>query len=108
MPWKATRPMDERIKFISHFLEGELSMAALCREYGISRKTGYKLVHRYLTDPVNSLSDRSRAPHHHPNAVTDEIVDAIVSARRLHPTWGPKKLRTWLQHGCPTSRKAGL
>ncbi len=97
MPWKATCPMKERMRFISHYLEGELSMSGLCREFGISRKTGYKLVRRYREDSVDGLKDRSRAPHHHPNAVSDRLVDQIVLARRQHPTWGPKKLRAWLQ-----------
>jgi transposase InsO family protein len=89
--------MEERIKFIGHYLEGELSMAALCREYGISRKTGYKLIGRFFEDPVDGLKDRSRAPHHHPNAVSALTEEAIVSARCRHPTWGPKKLRAWLE-----------
>jgi putative transposase len=96
VPWKETCPMKERIKFISHYLEGELSMSALCREFGISRKTGYKLVQRFMEDPADGLKDRSRAPHHHPNAVFGVLVEAIVSARRRHPTWGPKKLQAWL------------
>ena len=97
MPWKETCPMEERIKFISHYLEGELSMAALCREFGISRKTGYKLIRRFIEDPVTGLQDRSRAPHNHPNGVSDMTAEAIVAARRRHPTWGPKKLRAWLE-----------
>jgi transposase InsO family protein len=96
--------MEERIKFISHYLEGELSMAALCREFGISRKTGYKLVRRFTDDPVTGLQDRSRAPRHHPNAVASITAEAIVLARRRHPTWGPKKLRAWLRRKEP-SRK---
>ncbi len=102
MPWKVTCPMEERLRFISHYLKSELSMAVLCREFGISRKTGYKLVRRYREESVDGLKDRSRAPHHHPNAVTDEIVDAIVSARRLHPTWGPKKLLALLKRSDPS------
>lgn len=97
MPWKETCPMEERIKFISHYLEGELSMAALCREFGISRKTGYKLVGRFVEEYVDGLKDRSRAPHHHPNTVSALTEVLVVSARRRHPTWGPKKLRAWLE-----------
>jgi len=97
MPWKETCAMEERIKFISHYLDGELSLAALCREFGISRKTGYKLVRRFIEASVDGLKDRSRAPHHHPNTVSGLIEELIVSARRRHPTWGPKKLRAWLK-----------
>jgi len=96
MPWKETCSMEERIKFIGHYLEGEHSMAGLCRAFGISRKTGYKLVRRFIEDPVDGLKDRSRAPSRHPNAVDPAVVDAVVAARYRHPTWGPKKLRAWL------------
>ena len=94
--------MEERIKFISHYLEGELSMSALCREFGISRKTGYKLVGRFIENQLEGLKDRSRAPHHHPNAVSGSIEDSIVAARRCHQTWGPKKLRAWLARTEPS------
>ena len=97
MPWKETCPMEERIKFISYYLEGELSMAALCRAFGISRKTGYKLVGRFVEEQLDGLKDHSRAPHRHPQAVSVEMAEAVVCARRRHPTWGPKKLRAWLE-----------
>ncbi len=97
MPWKETCPMDERMKFIGFHLQHEWSMATLCREFGISRKTGYKLVRRYDEEGSAGLEDQSRAPHHHPNAVSSVVEQAVVSARSAHPTWGPKKLRAWLQ-----------
>lgn len=81
MPWKETFVMDERLKFIGEYLKQERSMSALCFEFNISRKTGYKLVHRYLLEGALGLYDRSRAPHHHPHAVSDEIVMAIVRLR---------------------------
>ena len=101
MPWKETCPIDERMKFMGLYLQHEWSMAALCREFGISRKTGYKLVRRCIEQGPAGLEDQSRAPHHHPNAVSAAIERAIVSARREHPTWGPKKLRAWLQRHRP-------
>ena len=104
MPWKETCPMQERIKFISDYLEGELSMSALCREFGISRKTGYKLVRRFIEHQLDGLKDRSRAPHKHPNAVSKSAEAAIVAARRRHRTWGPKKLRVWLERTEPSVR----
>ena len=96
MPWKETCPMDERVKFIGMYLEGELSMVELCRQFGVERKTGYKWVHRYEQGGPAGLVDRSRAPHHHPNAVVREIEDAIVTLRGRRPRWGPKKLRVKL------------
>lgn len=102
MSWKETCPMKERIKFVLTYLENELSMAALCREFHISRKTGYKMVRRYIESDFEGLKDRSRAPHNHPNAVSERVETAVVAARRDHPTWGPKKLRAWLERHAPS------
>jgi putative transposase len=104
VPWKETCAMEERIRFISHYLEGELSMSELCREFNISRKTGYKLVRRFTEDQYDGLKDRSRAPHHHPNAVSQSVEEAVVAARHRHRTWGPKKLRVWLQRTEPSMK----
>jgi transposase InsO family protein len=79
-------------------------MAALCREFGISRKTGYKLVSRFIESGLDGLRDRSRAPYHHPNAVAADVEQAVVVARRQHPTWGPRKLRAWLSRHEPDVR----
>ena len=104
MPWKETCTMDQRMKFLFHYLEHEWPMAALCREFGISRKTGYKLISRYIESGLDGLHDRSRAPHHHPNAVADEVECSIIATRHQHPTWGPRKLRTWLNRYKPDLR----
>src|ERR1700682_4244129 len=44
MAWKETHVMDERMKFVADWLSGEVSLAELCRWYGVSRKTGYKFI----------------------------------------------------------------
>ena len=59
MPWKTCSAMDERVRFIARLLEGE-SMSELCREAGISRKTGYKILNRYKEEGLTAISDRSR------------------------------------------------
>ena len=97
MPWKVTCPMQERMKFVTYYLDNELSLSALCREFGISRKTGYKIINRFLEEGLDGLRDRSRACHHHPNAVSASVREAVVATRVSHPSWGPKKLRAWLQ-----------
>ncbi len=96
MPWKETCPMDQRLQFIGLYLGHEYSMAALCRQFGISRKTGYKLVERYIQEGVHGLLNRSRAPGHHPNRVSPTIEQFIVATRSRFPLWGPRKLRAWL------------
>ena len=61
MPWKETCPMNERVKFIGLWLQDESSLAALCRDFGISRKTGYKWVERFTAEDLHGLENRSRA-----------------------------------------------
>lgn len=100
MPWMETRVSDQRMKFIAqHELEDE-SMAALCRAYGIARKTGYKWLARWLADGPMGLTDRSRAPHHHPNQVPAWQVEAILAMRDRYG-WGPRKLRVLLAREHP-------
>ena len=91
MPWQETCVVDERLKFIGKYLRQEVSMASLCREFNISRKTGYNLVHRYLLEGPLGLYDRSRAPRHHPQAVSEDIVSVIVNLRSEHSRWGSRK-----------------
>ena len=101
MPWTETCIMDQRVKFISEVLEGNYSMADLCRAYGISRKTGYKWLGRYdLGGPVE-LCDRSCAPVNHPNALSDQIVNSILSIKKRFSKWGPAKIRVRLEKENP-------
>ncbi len=92
MPWRETSPMDQRLQFISDYLRNAWSMTELCERYEISRTTGYKWFGRYENEGPLGLLDRSRRPHHSPNAAPPGVVDALISARRRHPHWGPKKL----------------
>ena len=96
MVWRETSPIQERIRFARDFQSGLYVMTELCDRYGVSRKTGYKWLERFDAEGAVGLSDRSRAPHACPHRMPDEIRDALLAARRLHPTWGPKKLLAWL------------
>jgi putative transposase len=93
MPWTETCAMEERVKFVMEWLEGTWSKTELCRFYGISRPTGDKWLTRYAEIGVEGLRDRSRAPQHHPNGVSEETEAAIVALRQARMHWGPKKLR---------------
>ena len=68
MPWNECKPMDERLRFVARLLDGE-KMAVVCREFGISRKTGYKLFNRYQEYGIRGLEDRARSPYRHPQQV---------------------------------------
>lgn len=101
MPWSETCPMEERAKFVLEALEGWTSMTELCARYGISRRVGYKWLHRYEEKGLAGLADRSRAPRRQAAATAPEIVGEIVALRSKHPTWGPRKLRAWLDRERP-------
>ena len=93
--------MDEKLSFVLAYLRGEWSMSALCEEWGISRKTGYKWVSRYRADGLEGLVERSRAPRRHARAMAPEVVEAIIELRRGRPHWGPRKLRAVLMAARP-------
>lgn len=101
MPWSATSPMDQRTLFISDFLREILSVTELCQLYGISRKTAYKWIDRYLRAGPAGLEERSRRPLLSPNITAPDIVAAILEARHRHPSWGGKKLLTIVQKRNP-------
>jgi len=92
MPWKETHALSERTRFIAKWLEQELTMAELCRMFGVSRKTGYKWLRRVLEDGEAGLRERSCAPHHSPNRMAPWVADKILNLRGQKPTWGPRKL----------------
>jgi transposase InsO family protein len=101
MPWKETCAMNERLGFVLEVECGERTVSELCRVFGISRKTGYKWLERYREHGEASLEERSRAPHHHPNVMSEETATQIVRVRRAHPDWGPEKLLDWLSRRKP-------
>ncbi len=84
--------MDERLKFVARLLDGE-KVAVLCREFGISRKTGYKLINRYNDSGLEGLTDRSRRPYRHANQLPFQIEKLIVRAKKDKPRWGAPKIR---------------
>jgi putative transposase len=86
MPWSQTTPMDQKTQFIADYLRQPLSMSELCELYAISRKTGYKLIDRYLKLGPAGLEERSRKPGSHPNETPAQVVQAIVEARQRHPS----------------------
>ncbi len=92
MPWKECKPMDERLRFVARLLEGE-KMASLCREFGISRVTGYKIFNRYRECGVDALFDRSRRPYRQANRLPYQVESCILGIKHEHASWGAPKVR---------------
>lgn len=84
--------MDERLKFVARVLDGE-KIAVLCREFGISRKTGHKIISRYHDCGLDGLTDRSRRPYRHANQLPFQIEKLIVRTKQDKPHWGAPKIR---------------
>jgi transposase InsO family protein len=95
MPWRECSAMEERLRFVARVLDGE-GMSAVCREFGISRKTGYKIFNRYKDDGLDALTDRSRRPVRYANQLPDQIERAIVRLKKDKPHWGARKIRELL------------
>lgn len=95
MPWKESSVMNERLRFIARLLEGE-AMTDLCVEFGISRKTGYKIYGRYKQSGAEALTDRSRRPCRYANQLPPPLEAQIVGLKKDKPHWGARKIRELL------------
>jgi len=97
MAWLKVDPMEQRVQFVLKAKQKIESMAALCRQFGISRKTGYKWRHRFRTHGLAGLRDAPRRPHRCPRQTSAVWVRRIVQLHCQYPHWGSKKLRVLLQ-----------
>jgi len=104
MPWKERTIVEERMRFVLRLKDGE-SMASLCREFGISRVTGYKIYERYEECGLEGLTDRAKRPYRHANQLPPQVEAMIVAARRERPTWGARKIRERLLRKLPSEVK---
>lgn len=96
MPWKEVTPMDEKILFLADYLRKSYSFSQLCRDYGISRKTGYKWVGRYAEQGADGLEERSRKPHRSGQETPYAIQQAVLKLRDQRDPPGPKKIQALL------------
>jgi transposase InsO family protein len=101
MPWKECNRMDERLRFVGRLLDGE-NMTAVCRDFGISRKTGYKIFQRYKDCGLGGLEDRSRRPIRQANRVPFQVERTILQIKRDRPSWGAPKIREKLLRQYPS------
>ena len=101
MPWKTVTPMEEIQRFVLLAQTDRFTLTDLCEQFRISRKTAYKYLERYATGGLKALAPRSHRPHRCPQCTDAAIEALILQERRLHRTWGPKKLQDLLEknHG---------
>lgn len=101
MAWKNVTPMEEIIRFVMLAQSARFTVTELCEQFGISRKTGYKHLARYAAGGLKGLATRSHRPHEFPQRTDAAVEGLILADRRLHRTWGPKKLHKVLEvkHG---------
>ena len=90
MPWQECSKVDERLKFVARLLDGE-KMAVLCREFDISRKTGYKIYSRYKECGLEGLTDRCRRPYRQANSCPSRSRRLIVQLKKEHPAGVPRR-----------------
>ena len=101
MPWRMEKPMDQKIRMISYWLEGTYSISELALQFGVSRKTLHKWINRYIEEGVRGLEELSRAPHRHPNITESSQIERIINYKLKHRPWGPKKIIDCLQRLYP-------
>lgn len=96
--------MEQRLQFVADALSDRYTMSELCARYGVSRRIGYKWLARFAAEGRRGLVDRSRAPHHCPHAIRDELAEWICALRQEHPFWGARKLLAVLKRRHPRVR----
>ena len=104
MPWRPSSVEEERLRFVARLLDGE-AMTEVCREFGISRKTGYKIFDRYKEQGLEALSDRSRRPVRYANQLPHQLESLIVRLKSEKPHWGARKIRERLLRRLPSEVK---
>lgn len=96
MSWQEIRAESEKLKFIGDWLKEEFNFSDLCKRYGVSRKTGYKLINRYKEEGERALIPRTHACHNHPHATSLAKQERLIALKYRYPKWGPEKLKDWL------------
>lgn len=100
MAWRTESVMDQRVEFVLRAKEGEEPLAELCREYGVSRPTGYLWLNRYQqVGSVSGLAERSRRPAHSPQRTAVEIETAVLAVRDKTGWGGPKIAKVLARQG---------
>src|ERR1044071_1226515 len=104
MAWGESSVTEQRLRFVVAASRQESSLAELCREFEISRQTGYTWLKRYRSGGAAEVVERSRRPEHSPQRTPGELEQAVIAMRRRYPDWGAAKLRVLLQQDFPQIR----
>src|SRR5579871_3165173 len=104
MPWQESSVLEERLRFVVLASRKEKPIKELCREFQVSRQTGYVWLRRYQAGGSTQVMDRSRRPLTSPRRCSDEIEEAVVALRQQYPDWGAPKLKTLLDQQWPEVR----
>jgi putative transposase len=101
MAWEEFKVEEQRLQVVQAYESRNFSMTDLCKQYGISRKTGYKWVHRFKEHDKEGLTDLSRAPHSPHQCYSKSQIDRAIDLKCRHRTWGPKKILAKLKELYP-------
>jgi putative transposase len=104
MPWRGESPLMQKISFVLDFQRGLYTLSDLADQYGVSRKTAHKWTQRFEELGKAGLEERSHSANEVANRTPKEIEERVVELRRLHRTWGPKKLLVELRKSLPADR----
>lgn len=96
MPWKEQTKMEQKVAFICEWRTGKYSLTELCKSFGISRPTAYKMIHRFEQKGMEGLLEEPKNSLHHPNQTKPEIEEAILDLKEKYALWGAKKIRRLL------------
>src|SRR5262245_36720683 len=101
MVWELKNVEEQRLALIEAYISGQSTMVELCKQYGISRKTGYKWYDRYLSHGQEGLIDQSKAPHQPRCLYEETIINMALEMKLSHRTWGAKKILSRLRQLYP-------
>ena len=101
MPWEEKSIMDLRLEFVQRALTENIPFSELCKEYNISRKTGYKWKQRFLEYGYNGLANQSTRPESSPNQLSEDTVIRILQIKQAHPNWGARKIQKIFEKSYP-------
>lgn len=96
MPWNKSTKMDEKLKFVSRFLDGK-KISRLCKEFGISRVTGHKIIDRFKESGLKAFNDRSRRPSRQANRLLFQVEQLIIDVKKVFANWRAPKIREQTQ-----------